>query len=161
MPRFSVPVDGDQLSLAMVALNGAGIPTIGVYPASRVGTPPPEELLRLRAVFDAGSADAAVTRVRDSLPPSGDYGIGHPVRLGPTWASALRIRVTPDPIGSLTAGLGQLGPEVKWEVSPVNAEGVCELRVETPIGLMEEAELVIAHWNAEHPGQILEPGGRS
>jgi hypothetical protein len=78
VPRFKVRIDGDQLTRAMATLNGAGVPTIGIFPAYRVEAGPPEDtdLFRLTAVVDAETADGATSRVREVLPADADYKVG-------------------------------------------------------------------------------------
>jgi hypothetical protein len=139
----------------MVALEGAGIPTIGIFPAYYGEQPPPDaDLFRLRAMFDASTPEEAVARVRDNLPPDGNYTVGHAQRIGPTWVLEMRIRATPDPIGSLTAWLNQIGTA---DASQSDEPGVYNVRVETDIAQMEDAEACIAQWDLDHPGQILRP----
>jgi hypothetical protein len=59
----------------MATLNGAGIPTIGFFPAQFVEQGPPQDwqLDGLVAVLDAETVDEAESRVRDNLPVDGDY----------------------------------------------------------------------------------------
>lgn len=66
----------------------------------------------------------------------------------------MRVRTTPGTVASLITWLEQIGTV---EFSQPDASGVCDLRVETSIDRMEDAEAAIAHWNAENPGQILKP----
>jgi hypothetical protein len=66
----------------------------------------------------------------------------------------MRIRATPDPIGSLTAWLNQIGTA---DASQSDEPGVYNVRVETDIAQMEDAEACIAQWDLDHPGQILRP----
>jgi hypothetical protein len=75
MPRFGVDISGKHLDRAMALLNGAGIPTIGSFPAyyGEQGPPKDWELDRLIAVVDAETADKAEVRVKDHLP---DHTVG-------------------------------------------------------------------------------------
>jgi len=70
MPRFWLAVEGEHLERAMAILNGAGIPTIGVFPAHYGDQPPAGdwELFRLTAALDTETADEAEARVRAVLP---------------------------------------------------------------------------------------------
>jgi hypothetical protein len=78
MPRFKVEISGKHLERAMVALNGAGIPTIVSFGAWYGELEPPEgwQLDTLQAVLDAETGEEAEARVRDSLPADGDYDVG-------------------------------------------------------------------------------------
>ena len=78
MSSFSVKIEGSPLMVAMMALNGADLPTLGTG-AHWGNTPPPGwDLTILRAVVDADSADEARRKVEAALPPEGSYEIGDP-----------------------------------------------------------------------------------
>jgi hypothetical protein len=76
MPRFSVKIEGQPLVAAMVALNGAALPTLAVGAHWGSAPPPGWDFDALRAVFDATTAEEARLRVKAALPPDGDYKIG-------------------------------------------------------------------------------------
>jgi hypothetical protein len=73
MPRFKIRIDGEQLDRARMALDRAGIPTIGPpYYGRGESTESRGELTEstrgLGAVLDAETAEEAEARVRDNLP---------------------------------------------------------------------------------------------
>jgi hypothetical protein len=87
MPPFSVRIDGKPLEDARVALNGAGIETIGppfVRHERRGREAPAEEVPHLVAVLDANTPGDAEARVREQLPRDGDYTVepGRPLEEG-------------------------------------------------------------------------------
>jgi hypothetical protein len=76
MPRFKVEIHGDDLMRVMAVLNGAGIPTIG--PASAGFTSDPGSWTTSRsmtAVVDASNPHEAEGRVKDNLPPDGEWDL--------------------------------------------------------------------------------------
>jgi hypothetical protein len=69
MPVFYFDVRGECLELARVALTAAFIPTGAVFPAYSVGDPSSErEVVRLTAVLEEESEEAAQARVGEALP---------------------------------------------------------------------------------------------
>jgi hypothetical protein len=76
MPRFKVQIAGDNLDRAMVALNGAGIPTLGPFFGEwRTSEQPMTVGDHMWAVLDADIAQNAQTPVRNALPADGDYTV--------------------------------------------------------------------------------------
>jgi hypothetical protein len=74
MQRFKVEIHGEDLEVAMAAVHGAGIPTIG--PAfTWYGEGEPQQARvgdQMLAVVDAETAEGAEAHVREVL-PVGDY----------------------------------------------------------------------------------------
>jgi hypothetical protein len=66
----------------------------------------------------------------------------------------MRVRTTPGTVASLITWLEQIG---KVEFSQPDASGFCDVRVETSIDQMEDAEAAIARWDVDNPGQIQKP----
>jgi hypothetical protein len=88
MPRFEVEIQGDGLERAMLALNGASIPTIGPAFSGFPGDPKSWNVSRtMHAVLDARNAEVAEGRVKQNLPPDGDYTV-RPARPFPPDADA-------------------------------------------------------------------------
>jgi hypothetical protein len=83
MALFSLEIQGDDLWRANAVLNAGGIPTIGEFPGSWGGGPPPPSLESLAAVVDAPGSDEAVGLVQERLPADGDYTVG-PVESWPS-----------------------------------------------------------------------------
>lgn len=87
MQTFAVPIEGEDLDQVRVALNGAGIPTIGPPTDIRFVSEPVEQAHvghRMAAILDADTATAAEARVAEHL-PEGDYE----VRTAEPWPPAL------------------------------------------------------------------------
>ncbi len=69
MPVFYFNVRGDCLERARVALSAMFIPTSARFPAYCAGDPPSElDVVRLTAVLEAESEEAAQARVAEALP---------------------------------------------------------------------------------------------
>ena len=69
MPVFYFDVRGEWLERARAALTAAFVPTSAAFPGYSVGDPSSERVVvRLTAVLEAESEDAAQARVGEALP---------------------------------------------------------------------------------------------
>lgn len=76
MPRFKVEIRGDDLMRVMTALNAAGVPTIGPASAGFASDPASWTVMKtMTAVVEALAADQAKARVKESLPPDGEWDV--------------------------------------------------------------------------------------
>ena len=75
MPRYKVDIHGERLDGALVALKGAGVPTIGPTFTERPGGGLELVGTTMHAIVNSFSPDQAEARVRDALPADGDFTV--------------------------------------------------------------------------------------